>query len=300
MHHSFTFADFVLATNLVAITLEATLARLGFIRARYQLRDTAASLTMFAGNIAMNLLMAGVIYGTLAAAGRHALLQISPRSALAWCVLFVLDDFTYYWFHRISHECRFWWAAHVNHHSSQQYNLSTAVRQTWTSLFVGTWLPWLPLAFLGFPPAMILAQTSFNLFYQFWIHTETVQRMPAWFEYLFNTPSNHRVHHAANPRYLDRNYAGVLMVWDRLFGTYAAEREDDPPAYGIVKNIHTFNPLRIAFHEWLDIARDLRGARSLREAAGLVFGAPGWRADGGGQTSERIRAEWLARAAAGP
>ena len=98
-----------------------------------------------------------------------------------------------YWFlHRISHECRFWWAAHVNHHSSQQYNLSTAVRQSWTSVIVGTWTPWIPLAFLGFPPAMILAQQGFNLFYQFWIHTEAVHRMPAWFEYLFNTPSHHR------------------------------------------------------------------------------------------------------------
>jgi sterol desaturase/sphingolipid hydroxylase (fatty acid hydroxylase superfamily) len=239
--------------------------------------------------------MAGIVFAGLTAAYRLRLFTISPESPWAWVAIFFLDDFIYYWFHRISHECRFWWAAHVNHHSSQEYNLSTAVRQSWTSVIVGTWTPWIPLAFLGFPPAMILAQQGFNLFYQFWIHTETVGRMPAWFEYLFNTPSHHRVHHASNPRYLDRNYAGVLMVWDRLFGSFAAERDEERPRYGIVKNIATFNPLRIAFHEWAAIARDLRAARSWREAVGVVFGPPGWRADGRGLTSKTIRAEWQAR-----
>ena len=162
-------------------------------------------------------------------------------------------------------------------------------------MIVGTWTPWIPLAFLGFPPAMILAQQSFNLFYQFWIHTEAVHRMPDWFEYLFNTPSHHRVHHASNPRYLDRNYAGVLMVWDRLFGTFVAESDEEPPHYGIVKNIGTFNPLAIAFHEWLAILRDLWRANSLREALGVVFGPPGWRPDGGGQTSKNIRSDWRLR-----
>ena len=284
-----------LATYLVMIAVEATLGRFGLVRATYRRRDTLASLAMMVGNLVMNVLMAGVVFAGLTAAAKVRLFEISSASPWAWVVLFFLDDFTYYWFHRISHECRFWWAAHVNHHSSQQYNLSTAVRQTWTSLFIGTWLPWIPLAVLGFPPAMILAQQGFNLFYQFWIHTEAVQRMPAWYEYLFNTPSNHRVHHASNPRYLDRNYAGVLMLWDRLFGTFVAERADDRPVYGIVKNIHTYNPLRIAFHEWLDIGRELVAARSLRAAAGIVFGPPGWRADGGGLTSARIRAAWRAR-----
>jgi sterol desaturase/sphingolipid hydroxylase (fatty acid hydroxylase superfamily) len=213
--------------------------------------------------------------------------------------IFFLDDFTYYWFHRVSHECRFWWAAHVNHHSSQEYNLSTAVRQSWTSVIVGTWMPWIPLAVLGFPPQMILAQQGFNLFYQFWIHTESVRRLPAWFEYLFNTPSNHRVPHAVNPRYLDRNYAGVLMIWNRLFDTFAAERDDDRPRFGIVKNIATFNPLWFAFHEWLAMARDLIQAHSLREALAVVFGPPGWRVDGSGQTSEQIRSAWAATQRAG-
>jgi hypothetical protein len=116
--------------------------------------------------------------------------------------------------------------------------------------------------------------------------------MPKWFEYLFNTPSHHRVHHASNPAYLDRNYAGVLMVWDRLFGTFVPERDAEPVTYGIVHNIETFNPLRIAFHEWAAMAHDVTAARSLREALGVVFGPPGWRADGQGQTSASIRSQW--------
>ncbi|HUX73610.1 MAG TPA: sterol desaturase family protein [Steroidobacteraceae bacterium] len=281
-----------LGISLAAIAVEATLARYGILRARYRARDAFASIGMTAGNLLMNLMMAGTVFAGLTACYRLRLMTISPASPWAWASIFVLDDFIYYWFHRISHECRFWWAAHVNHHSSQEYNLSTAVRQSWTSVIVGTWTPWIPLAILGFPPAMILAEQGFNLFYQFWIHTESIRRMPAWFEYLFNTPSHHRVHHAANPPYLDRNYGGVLIVWDRLFGTFAAERAAEPARYGIVENIRTFNPIRIAFHEWLAIFRDLCAARSLRETAGVVFGPPGWRADGRGRTSAAIRAEF--------
>jgi sterol desaturase/sphingolipid hydroxylase (fatty acid hydroxylase superfamily) len=297
VQRKFNLPDLFLAISLGAIAIEAALGSLSRIKARYRAKDTFASLGMQIGNIAMNLMMAGIVFAGLTAVYKVRLFTISPASPWAWLVLFVLDDFTYYWFHRISHECRFWWAAHVNHHSSQEYNLSTAVRQSWTSVIVGTWTPWIPLAFLGFPPAMILAQQGFNLFYQFWIHTEAVRRMPQWFEYLFNTPSHHRVHHASNPLYLDRNYAGVLMVWDRFFGTFVAERDDVPPRYGIVKNIDTFNPIRIAFHEWTGIIHDLAAIRSVREGIGIVFGPPGWRADGNGPTSKRIRA--AAHAAAG-
>ncbi len=295
MHRRMNLPEIFLLISLAMIAIEAAFAQWALVKARYRVQDTLASLGMQAGNIVMNLGMAGVVFAGLTAAYEHRWLDLSPSSPWAWAALFVLDDFTYYWFHRISHECRFWWAAHVNHHSSQEYNLSTAIRQSWTSVIVGTWTPWIPLAFLGFPPAMILAEQGFNLFYQFWIHTEAVKRMPRWFEYLFNTPSHHRVHHASNPRYLDRNYAGVLMVWDRLFGTFAEECEQEPPRYGIVKNIDTFNPVRIAFHEWTSIARDLIAARSWREAMGVVFGPPGWCADGSGLTSANIRNEWSVR-----
>jgi sterol desaturase/sphingolipid hydroxylase (fatty acid hydroxylase superfamily) len=272
-----------------AIAAEAGLAHRGLLRARYQWRDTLANIAMGWGNFAIGVLMAAVVVAGLTVAYEHRAWDIPASSPWSWAAIFFLDDFIYYWYHRLAHEHRLWWAAHVNHHSSELYNLSTAVRQSWTGLLVGTWLPWVPLALLGFPPWMILMQQTVNLFYQFWIHTEAVDRMPAWFEAVFNTPSHHRVHHAANPRYLDRNYAGILIVWDRLFGTFVAESVHEPVRYGIVKNIHTSNPLRIAMHEWQSIGRDLRAARSVREVLGVTLGPPGWRADGQGETSQRIR-----------
>jgi sterol desaturase/sphingolipid hydroxylase (fatty acid hydroxylase superfamily) len=205
---------------------------------------------------------------------------------------FLLEDLAYYWFHRISHERRFFWASHVVHHSSQHYNLTTALRQTWTGALGLTFLFWLPLVFIGFPPAMVLMFSAISLVYQFWIHTELIDRMGP-LEWVFNTPSHHRVHHATNPKYLDANYAGVLIIWDRLFGTFV--KEEERPTYGIISNLGTFNPFRIAFHEWAGIARDVARARSLREAAGYVFGPPGWSPDGSRQTSASLKAAWAAR-----
>jgi sterol desaturase/sphingolipid hydroxylase (fatty acid hydroxylase superfamily) len=288
-----------LIARFAALGLEALLGSLGVIRARYRLKDTLASVAMRFGNVGVNTLMAATMMGGLVAASHWRVADLSPSQPWAWVLLFVLDDFTYYVFHRISHRCRFWWAAHVNHHSSEEYNLSTAMRQPWTGVVVGTWMPWIPLAWLGFPPEMILTQQGLNLFYQFWLHTEAVRRLPAWFEYLFNTPSHHRVHHGANPRYLDRNYAGVLMVWDRAFGTFEAERDDEPVDYGLVRNIASYNPLWIAFHEWVAIGRDLLRARSLREVVGVTFGTPGWRADGRGETTDALRRSWQMRQGAG-
>ena len=289
MHLS--LAYWLLIGRLTAIVVEAALGARGVIRAHYEWKDTLASLSMRVGNVAVNLLMTGIMFGGLQWAYDHRVMSFE-MSVATWLVLFLLDDFTYYWFHRISHECRFWWAAHVNHHSSQHYNLSTAARQSWTGVVVGTWMPWIPLGFLGFTPTAILTMQSINLFYQFWLHTEAVDRLPGWFEAIFNTPSHHRVHHASNPRYLDRNYAGVLMIWDRWFGTFEVERADDPPKYGILHNIDTYNPVRIAFHEWWAMAMDLRQVRSLRGLIGTMFGMPGWRADGSGQTSDAVRVAW--------
>jgi sterol desaturase/sphingolipid hydroxylase (fatty acid hydroxylase superfamily) len=292
MPKAFNATQVLLLARISLMVLEIVLVRFAFVRGRYTLKDTLASLGMRAGNYASNIALAGVVVAVFAAIYQYRLFDISMRSPRAWVAIVVLDDFAYYWFHRISHECRFWWAAHVNHHSSQEYNLSTAVRQPWTGVLAGTWAPWFVLALIGFPPEMIFIQSGLNLFYQFWIHTEAVRRMPAWFEYLFNTPSNHRVHHASNPRYVDRNYAGIFMAWDRMFGTFAQEREDDPPKYGLIHDIDTYNPLRIAFHEWVALFRDLLRARTAREAIGYLFGPPGWRPDGTAPTAANLRAAW--------
>jgi sterol desaturase/sphingolipid hydroxylase (fatty acid hydroxylase superfamily) len=180
----------------------------------------------------------------------------------------------------------------VIHHSSQHYNLSTALRQTWTGFFSLNFLFRLPLFLLGFPPAMVFFCAGLNLVYQFWIHTEVIGRMPRWFEAVMNTPSHHRVHHAVNPRYLDKNYAGVFIVWDRLFGTYEPELDADRPKYGIVKPLGSFNILWAAVHEWVGIARDLWAAPGWRNKLGYLLREPGWSHDGSRETSEHIRARW--------
>ena len=184
--------------------------------------------------------------------------RLDPGDWWVWVLLFFCDDLAYYTYHRAHHRIRVFWATHVVHHSSHHYNLSTALRQDWTpfsSIFF-----WAPLALVGFQPWMIFLAISWNLLYQFWIHTERIGRMPRWYEAVFNTPSHHRVHHGSNEQYLDRNYGGVLIVWDRIFGSFAPERER--VRYGLTTNIETFNPMRVAFHEWIAVWNDVR-ARSI-------------------------------------
>jgi len=263
---------------ILSVILEIVLARFGLAKARYEPRDTATSLFMGLGRNVAGVATAGLVAATTVWVYRHRLFTVPMNAAWAWVAIFFLEDLTYYWFHRLSHERRVWWAAHVNHHSSQHYNLSTALRQTWTGGVSGAWALWLPLALLGFPPAMIAIEQSISLIYQFWIHTEAIGRLPAPVEAVFNTPSHHRVHHARNPRYLDRNYAGILIIWDRLFGTFE----------------------RVAFHEWIAIGQDLMTARSPAEAFAYVFGPPGWSPDGSRETSAELKRKWRAREAESP
>lgn len=260
-------------------------------RGRYETKDTAASLIMGMGSQIAPLLGAGtIVLGVFTAAYPYRLFDI-PNSWWAVALCFVIDDFRYYWWHRISHERRWFWASHVTHHSSQHYNLSTALRQTWTGLIIAPIIFKTPLVLLGFHPAMIFFVGALNLIYQFWIHTEIIKRMGP-FEWVFNTPSHHRVHHATNPEYLDANYAGTLIIWDRLFGTFTPERDEEKPRYGIIKNLGSFNPLVITFHEWIGIARDVISAKSWRERMGYMFGPPGWSPDGSRLTSADIKARW--------
>jgi sterol desaturase/sphingolipid hydroxylase (fatty acid hydroxylase superfamily) len=253
------------------------------------------ALGMGLGSTVAGVLIGGVTFAASLWAYERRLFDISMTAIWAWVLIFLLEDLTYYWFHRLSHERRIWWAAHVNHHSSQHYNLSTALRQTWTGGAAGTWALWLPLAFLGFPPAMIAIQKGISLVYQYWIHTEAIRKLPPWFEAVFNTPSHHRVHHARNPRYLDANYAGILIVWDKLFGTFVPESDEEPCRYGLVKNLGTFNIVRVAFHEWAGIAQDL--VRQPRHALGWLLGRPGWSPDGSRETSADLKARWRASVA---
>jgi sterol desaturase/sphingolipid hydroxylase (fatty acid hydroxylase superfamily) len=200
-------------------------------------------------------------------------------------VLFFAEDCAYYWFHRLHHEVRVLWAAHVNHHSSQHYNLSTALRQPLLTPFTGPWF-WMPLPLIGFPPWMVLTAQAWSLLYQFWLHTEVIDRLGP-LEWVLNTPSHHRVHHGSNVRYLDKNHGGILIIWDRLFGTFAKETER--VVYGLTTNIETYNPLRIGFHEIASISRDVAGAPTVKAKLGYLFAPPGWSHDGSTQTATQLQ-----------
>ena len=245
-------------------------------KVRFETRDTAASLIMGLGNNISSIVFAGLIGAWSVFVYEHRLFDI-PFAWWIWVLAFVLDDFLYYWSHRLAHTVRWFWADHVVHHSSQHYNLTTALRQPWISPFTLKFL-WLgsAMVFVGFHPALVAFVGALNLIYQFWIHTEAIKRCPAWFEAIFNTPSHHRVHHATNPLYLDRNYAGILIIWDKMFGTFQPELDAEPCRYGIVKNLGTYNPIKIAVHEWLGIVRDMAGAKSAKDAAMYLLAPPGW------------------------
>lgn len=204
---------------------------------------------------------------------QHRLFEL-PTTWWTIALLFVAQDFFYYFFHRASHRIRWMWASHVTHHSSERLNLSTAFRQSLTYPISGMWVFWLPLAWLGFAPPHIVAVVALNLAFQFFVHTEAVGTL-GWLEYVFNTPSHHRVHHARNAQYLDRNYAGVLIVWDKLFGSFTPEDRAVPCEYGIVSQIHSHNPLVLTFHEWASMFRDAARSQSPASRFMQLFGPPG-------------------------
>ena len=259
----------------------------------YEPRDTLSSLAMGLGSTTVGALTGGMMFALATWLYQHRIATLGTEWWV-WAACFVIDDFGYYWAHRAGHRIRWMWASHVNHHSSQHYNLSTALRQSWTGVLALSFIFRLPIVLLGFTPAMLFTCGGVNLIYQFWIHTEAVKRLPAPVEWLFNTPSHHRVHHATNPRYLDRNYAGVFMLWDRLFGSFEPEVDDEPIHYGIVKQLGTFDLIWTSFHEWVGIARDVWSAPWGRKL-GYVWRAPGWSHDGSRDTSDTIRTRWLER-----
>jgi len=276
------------------VLLEVALARFKGT-ARYETRDTLASLIMGAGSIISGMLVGFIGFRSLLYFYQFRIFE-PGLAAWVFVLCFVLDDLRYYWFHRIAHRVRWVWASHVNHHSSQHYNLSTALRQTWTGVFTGIFMLNVPLVLLGFHPAMLVFVNGFNLVYQFWIHTETIKRLPAPFEAIFNTPSHHRVHHGINAKYLDANYAGTLIIWDRMFGTFVPEDDLVPVKYGIIRNLATFNPLKIAFHEWINMLADfLRPGLSINQRLAYLFAPPGWSHDRSRRTSDMIKADHVRR-----
>lgn len=240
----------------------------------YRLNDTINSLQM--GTLSrlkgvLQLSVSGLVLSWFV-----ALFGVTPMSSeplWVWIVAFVAYDCCYYWKHRFGHEWRIMWASHAAHHQSEEYNLSTALRQTGTD-YIG-FIFYLPLYLAGIPVEVVITVGSLNLIYQFWVHTEHVRTLGP-LEWIMITPSNHRVHHARNPDYIDKNYGGVFIIWDRLFGTFAAEREDQPCIYGITQGLKSWNPIWANFHVWYETLMISIRTRNFRDKLLVWFRGPGW------------------------
>jgi sterol desaturase/sphingolipid hydroxylase (fatty acid hydroxylase superfamily) len=222
--------------------------------------------------------LSGLMFATLAGAVFVGVARLAPvhwamTDWRAWLAAFVLIEFVYYWTHRLGHTVRWLWATHAVHHSPEEMTFLSAIRLGWTNLLSGAWLLYLPLILIGFDPRMIFTLLAINLHYQFFLHTEA---FGSWgpLEWILNTPSHHRVHHASNAAYLDRNFGGVLIVFDRAFGTFVAARSDEPIRYGLVHPFASNNPFVIAFGEWRRLAHDLRAARDMRAVLRIALGRP--------------------------
>ena len=256
----------------------------------YDKNDTWSSLALGIGNVLTGFITKALIFGLFTLLYKYRLFTLDSSKWWVWVLLFFADDFSYYWFHRVSHHVNWFWASHMVHHSSQRYNLAAALRQTWTGNATGSFLFWAWMPLVGFHPIMVLLMQQVSLIYQFWIHTETIQKMPSWFEYIFNTPSHHRVHHGSDLKYLDKNHAGILIIWDRLFGTFKAE--EDRPKYGLTRNVNTFNPVSVAFSEWIHLYKKIHRTRSAKDALKYLVKPPGWSHDGSSKTAREMIEEY--------
>ncbi|WP_300393852.1 sterol desaturase family protein [Henriciella sp.] len=282
---------------LAAITTEWWAVRRGHVAGSYCVKDAATSLTMGLGNIILNSTLAFLSLGglALAASVRPFALDLGIMSALLG---FLVHDFLYYWKHRAGHRMRWFWAEHVTHHSSERYNLTTALRQPWTGPLTGLVFTGVPMVLMGFPIAVVLGASAVHLAYQLWIHTEAIGKLPAPVEAVFVTPSHHRVHHATNPQYLDANFGGTLILWDRLFGTFVPEDAEEATHFGLVKPLTSYNPVIVAYHGFGGLFADFwRDGLKPHRWAMRAFNPPGWSPDGHHQRSDELKADWLARQA---
>ena len=283
---------FALPVFFIAILIEITAKKL--LNARGTLNSTDDSVSIFMGlmSVVTNGAAAFITLGMLLWAEQYKIFEL-PLTLTVILACFILDDLRYYLHHRIAHRCRWPWAMHIIHHSSRRYSLAVALRQGWTKHFTGTTVLKIPLVLVGFNPILVIFCGALNAVYQFFLHTETVHKLPKWFEAVFNTPSHHRVHHGKNPEYLDSNYAGTLIIWDKVFGTFVPENENAYPDYGLVKDFETFNPFKIFIHEYWGILKDVFGSnRSLKDRLLYIVAPPGWSHDNSRKTSKDIKREY--------
>ena len=254
---------------------------------RHDNRDMLSTLGLLLGRVPVFIITQGVVIYAYTIVYHFRVITLPFNYWWAWVICFFSDDFSYYWFHRCSHQIRFLWASHKVHHSSEKFTLISGLRIPWTGELTGSFLFWAWMPLIGFEPIMIIYMKSVSAFYQFWLHTETIKKLPKWLEAVFNTPSHHRVHHASDVEYLDKNHAGTLIIWDRIFGTY--QPEIFKPKYGLTENVKSFNPFVIAFHEWKNILGDLKKAKNIREGLHYCFKPPGWSHDGATKTTKQLQ-----------
>ena len=260
------------------------------LRSQYDWRAFGVSMFDYVLRIVVTVMLpAGIVAPLVPWIEQHQLATLTVDGWGSGLLLFFLLEFFYYWLHRAGHEVRWFWGNHAIHHTPNQLNLSASLRIGVFGKVIGIVVFMLPLVWIGFDLRTVLAALTLNLLYQFWLHATWIPKL-GWLEHVFNTPSNHRVHHAANVEYLDANYGGVLVIFDRLFGTYIAERDDLPCRYGLVHPMTSYNPLYVEFAQWISLARDLARARSLRVFFGYLAMPPGWRPDGPGETTKELRA----------
>ena len=250
----------------------------------YKVKDSAANITMGLGSVVIGLLTKTFAFFVFLWIYQFRLFEI-PNTWWMWGLLLLADDVTFYWYHRLAHQIRFFWAAHVQHHSSEHMNFSVALRQSWGEPFI-KFLFWIWLPFIGFNPIYILTMQAISLVYQFFPHTKLVGKLGP-IEWIFNTPSHHRVHHATQVQYLDKNHAGILIIWDRIFGTF--QKEIESPTYGLTININSFSPLKIASHEYISLWQDMRRSKKLSDKIKYLINPPGWSHDGENKTSKELQ-----------
>lgn len=253
----------------------------------YETKDTWSSLGLGIGNVIVGFVTKAMIFGLFLLLYEYRIFSLDESKWWYWVLLFFADDFSYYWFHRTSHNVNWFWASHVVHHSSQHYNLAAALRQTWTGNLTGAFLFWAWMPLVGFHPIWVLFMQQISLIYQFWIHTETVHKLPKPLEFILNTPSHHRVHHGSDLKYLDKNHAGILIIWDRVFGTF--QPEEERPTYGLTKNIHSFNPVTLALKTWGELFKAAVNSGSVKNAVNYFIRPPGWSHDGSTKTVQQMR-----------
>ncbi len=258
----------------------------------YSFKETLINIYLSALNAGIDLLFRGIyLFIILQWFYNHQLFQFKEHPVIYWLLLFIAEDFIYYVEHRVDHYCRIFWAVHVTHHSSEEFNLTTGFR---SSVFqpMYRFIYFIPLALLGFAPVDIVFMYAITQIYGILVHTQTIKKMPAWFELIFVSPSHHRIHHASNIVYLDKNMGMCLIIWDKFFGTFQEEIPGEPVKYGLTKSLENpQHPVKIIFHEWHNIAEDLKKKTSFKNKLKYLFMPPGWSHDGSSKTANELRKE---------